>query len=104
MASAKVVKRDPEPNRGPNLLEDVKHIDLQLTPNEVMAFLFVAQRVGGAPDKSLRGEIDTIKEALMRALGVDPNNPRRNAGWRRFAYRDDIIDGGLHFKAGGGRF
>jgi hypothetical protein len=104
MASAKVVKRDPEPERGSNLLEDVKHVNLQLTPNEVMALLLVAQRVGGAPDKSLRGEIDTIAHAIMEALGVDLMNPRRSAGWRRFTARDDMINGHIHFLAGGGRF
>ncbi len=104
MASAKVVKRDPEPDRGPNLLEDVKHVDLQLTANEVMALLLVAQRVGGQPDKTLRGEIDTIKEAIMRALGVFPMDKRLSQGWRRFMFREDIIGGQVYFKAGGGRF
>jgi len=94
VAKAKVFKADPVPDRGPDPLEDVKFLNLQLTPNELRALLLVATRIGGSSNSTLRGEFDTIKEELHRALKIDPGN-------NRFLNRNDIITGSVYFLKGG---
>ncbi len=96
MASARIYKQEPVPDRGPDPLRDVKKVRLELTANEVRALLLVANRVGGSPERSLRGEFDTIRQAIQGALGIEPLTDRR------FLHREDMITGHLFFLKGGG--
>lgn len=99
MAKATIVKRDPEPERGPDLFEDVKRIDLQLTSNEAKALLIVMGKVGGHPETTLRGEIDTVLGAICQALGAYGSLDWKKT--KRYLDRNDLARGNVFFFKGG---
>lgn len=63
----------------------VTHYALELTQEEAQALLLVIERVGGCPESTPRGRIDSIQEALAEA-GVSPLSTalldsKRNEVW-----------------------
>lgn len=104
MAKAVVNRRKPEDNGeqfGPDLLADVDTIELSLTRNEVAAFLVASNRIGGNPHGTLRGEMDTIRDAILHRLGVKGREPAVHESARRYLNRDDLATGRITFHRGG---
>lgn len=105
----KVRKHEPSPEilTLPDLLEDIAEVTLKLTANEAKAFLLVASRVGGSPDSTLRGEIESIRRAMINALAEvwsakhptrPANSPRIDA---RYLNGAGVVQGHIEFTKGG---
>lgn len=101
----KTHQQTEEPDeRGPDLLKGIKSIDLLgLTPNMIRALLLIFSRVGGGPENTLRGEIDSVHQELLVALGVPASggNAWRNQQAKRYLSRDDMAQGYVTFLKGG---
>ena len=65
MAKADVCSREVEVKT----VKEVKRITLELTMTEARTLASVFERIGGSPEKTLRGQIDSIGRAL-RVVGV----------------------------------
>lgn len=101
MASATIIKAEPEPDRGPDLFEGVKGLHLKLTSQEAKAVLVALSRVGGPPSTTMRGEIDTVMEAIYKALGIESPWAGNWDKVKRYADRNDLLVGTLFFRKGG---
>jgi len=99
MANVKITRQDPVPDRGPDPLDGVRAVTVQLTPNETRALLLLAARTGGKPDTTLCGEVETVSTAILAALGATNGWLDKRA--RRFRRRDDMAQGAVTFLRGG---
>lgn len=96
----KVIKRQPRPDVGPDLLAGVSRVRVDFTPNALAALLVVLDHVDpGNDDRTLAGELASLEHELYQGLGCQYGADDVNA--TRYQGRDDLGEGMIYFRKGG---
>lgn len=106
MARAKAYEdTESRDDLGPELLNGIKRVRLDLSPNETRALLVLFGKIDHGPDgandddRTLAGEISSIEDAIYEQFGV--LGGRFDISAARYQKRHDLAGGKIRFLKGG---